>query len=121
MAAAALPSRVPTDGARRWQVELTSARYPHLKRGPYGRLTDGDLAHFRRLLGEERVLTDDLAGYNTDWMRSVRGKQRRRRPRETERADPTRCCGCTAFIVAAGWRTSGYRSHGGLLYGDLNG
>ena len=54
-------------------MELTSVRYPHLKRGPFSQLTDSDVTHFSQLLGAERVLTEDLDGYNTDWMRSVRG------------------------------------------------
>ncbi|KAF0313467.1 D-2-hydroxyglutarate dehydrogenase, mitochondrial [Amphibalanus amphitrite] len=67
------------------EVELTSVRYPDLKRGPFGRLTDSDVTHFRRLLGAERVITEDLDGYNTDWLRSVRGaSQLVLRPRSTE-------------------------------------
>lgn len=54
-------------------MELTPVRYPHLKRGRYSRLQSSDLSHFSRLLGSDRLLTDDLDGYNTDWMRSVRG------------------------------------------------
>ena len=72
-----------------WQVELTSVRYPHLKRGQYARLTEADVAEFRRVLGAERVLTDDLDGYNTDWMRSVRGEMTPEEP-DAERAGHTR-------------------------------
>ena len=56
------------------QVELTSARFPHLRRGQFSQLTDRDVTHFSQLLGADRVLTEDLDGYNTDWMRSVRGE-----------------------------------------------
>ena len=58
------------------QPELTSIRYPHVKRGNYATITDTDVAFFRGLMPEEgRVLTavDDVQGYNVDWLRTVRG------------------------------------------------
>ena len=57
-------------------VELTSVRYPKLKRGNYSRVTDADIALFERILpGAERVITDpsELEGYNTDWIKNCRG------------------------------------------------
>jgi hypothetical protein len=55
---------------------LTSFRYPYLKRGNYGALTESDVALFERLLpGAERVITDplELVGPNTDWIKNCRG------------------------------------------------
>lgn len=56
-------------------VEATSVRYPHLKRGKYSVLTEKDVSFFQKLLAPHQVLTepDDVAGYNVDWMHSVRG------------------------------------------------
>ncbi|KAK7094001.1 D-2-hydroxyglutarate dehydrogenase, mitochondrial-like [Littorina saxatilis] len=61
-------------GRRLSQVELTSKRYPKLKRGPFATLTDADVSSLERLVSG-RVITDksDLDGYNTDWLRTVRG------------------------------------------------
>ena len=57
-------------------VELTSLRYPGLKRGQFANIEQGDLDHFRAVLGSDGVLTDDLDGYNTDWLRTVRGESK---------------------------------------------
>ena len=57
-------------------VELTSQRYPGLKRGQFAKIEQGDLDHFRAVLGPDGVLTDDLDGYNTDWLRTVRGESK---------------------------------------------
>jgi hypothetical protein len=57
-------------------VELTSVRYPKLKRGNYSKVTDSDITLFERILpGAERVITDpsELEGYNTDWIKNCRG------------------------------------------------
>ena len=57
-------------------VELTSVRYPDLKRGDYSVITDKDVSAFERLMsGAGRVLTDptELDGYNTDWLKTCRG------------------------------------------------
>lgn len=57
-------------------VELTTVRYPNLKRGNYGILTEADVALFERLLpGEGRVITDssELEGPNTDWIKNCKG------------------------------------------------
>ncbi|XP_076451706.1 D-2-hydroxyglutarate dehydrogenase, mitochondrial-like isoform X2 [Babylonia areolata] len=61
-------------GYRRSEMKLTSQRYPKLKRGPFATLTDGDVSCLERLLSG-RVITDEseLEGYNTDWLRTVKG------------------------------------------------
>lgn len=70
------------------KVELTSFRYPYLKRGNYGALTESDVALFERLLpGAERVITDplELVGPNTDWIKNCRGaSQLLLKPRTTD-------------------------------------
>ncbi len=45
-------------------VELTSKRYPDLKRGGFASLEDSDLDAFKGVLGEDRVLTaeEDVDG-----------------------------------------------------------
>ena len=58
-------------------VELTRVRYPSLKRGPYGNVSNADISRFKELLpGAERVITEasELTGYNTDWLKTCRGK-----------------------------------------------
>ncbi|XP_048773712.1 D-2-hydroxyglutarate dehydrogenase, mitochondrial-like [Ostrea edulis] len=65
-------------------VELTSVRYPNVKRGQYGIVQNSDIATFERLL-PGRVLTDSLEGYNTDWLKTCRGaSQVVLRPKSTE-------------------------------------
>ena len=56
-------------------VELTSVRYPGVKRGNYAQLTDKHVQQFQRILPKERVITDnsDVQSYNVDWLRMVRG------------------------------------------------
>ena len=46
------------------EVELTSQRYPNLKRRPYAYLGDNDVKFFESILGSNRVLTqaEDLKG-----------------------------------------------------------
>lgn len=58
------------------KVELTSVRYPQVVRQKFSKLQDSDLQEFERVVGAGRVLTDEdeLEGYNTDWMRTVRGQ-----------------------------------------------
>ena len=74
----ALPSicavrRLATAGQHH-ETQLTSVRYPHVKRrADLSMLTDGDLAHFERLVGADNVLTTDLDGYNTDWLGILKG------------------------------------------------
>ena len=55
-------------------MELTRNRYPSLKRGDFATLTDADVSSLERLVSG-RVITDEseLQGYNTDWLRTVRG------------------------------------------------
>ena len=55
--------------------ELTAKRYPNVKRGTYASLTDSDINYFKSLLHDGAVLTEteELEGYNTDWMGMVRG------------------------------------------------
>ena len=45
-------------------VELTSLRYPGLKRGQFSNVEERDLDHFRAVLGPDNVLTDDLEVVN---------------------------------------------------------
>ena len=92
---------------------LTSHRYPGLKRGDFAKLTSADVDHFKSILDENRVITneDELSGcphcfsfyqshskmsliffgclkkpgFNTDWLRTVRGQsQLVLKPKTTE-------------------------------------
>jgi hypothetical protein len=56
-------------------VELTSVRYPGVRRGSYAHLSDKHVQHFQSILPKERIITDadDVAGYNVDWLGMVRG------------------------------------------------
>ncbi|KAK1835170.1 hypothetical protein QBC39DRAFT_341819 [Podospora conica] len=64
--------------------EFTSNKYPEIQRDErFARLTPDHVAHFRRLLGDNAVIdgvtapsasvSDDLAPFNSDWMRKYRG------------------------------------------------
>lgn len=67
------------------EVPLTTDRYPLLKRGGFKKLTSDDVSAFQSILDGTRVLTEDLEGYNTDWMRIVRGQSKLvLRPKSTE-------------------------------------
>lgn len=57
------------------QITLTKDVYD-IKRGDYAIINDADLQHFERILTNDRVLTDanDVASYNVDWIKMVRGK-----------------------------------------------
>lgn len=59
-------------------VELTVDHFPelNLKRLPFARLEDSDVAFFTSLLGPAGVITDadELPRYNTDWMQKYRGQ-----------------------------------------------
>ncbi|TRY74872.1 hypothetical protein TCAL_07130 [Tigriopus californicus] len=57
-------------------VELTSQRYPDLRRKPFGQVGPSEIARFQAILDSNRVITDptELDGYNTDWMRISRGQ-----------------------------------------------
>ncbi|CAH3028411.1 unnamed protein product, partial [Porites evermanni] len=60
--------------ARCNEVELTSIRYPYVKRGQYSQVTDEDIKVFEGLL-PSRVVTDteEITAYNVDWLKMVRG------------------------------------------------
>lgn len=75
------------------KVGLTSERYPHLKRGPFASLTDADVSSFERIVSG-RLITDpsELDGYNTDWLKTVRGaSQILLRPKTTEEVAAILC------------------------------
>lgn len=56
------------------QIELTSTRYPHVKRGQYSQVTDKDITFFESLI-PSRVVVDphEIAPHNVDWLKMVRG------------------------------------------------
>ena len=56
-------------------VQLTSERYPNLKRGDFAALTSDDIKIFQSILDPGRVLTseDGTSKYNEDWLGTVRG------------------------------------------------
>lgn len=58
-----------------WTDQLTSKRYPHLKRGQFAVLNDSDLNVFEKII-PGRVLNDSLVldSYNTDWLKIYKGK-----------------------------------------------
>lgn len=71
-------STTSSAGYSRFQrsVELTSVRYPNVKRGNYGQITAADVARFNEIMPDaSRVLTDpqEIDGYNTDWMGIYKG------------------------------------------------
>ena len=57
-------------------VELTSVRYPEVLKSKreFAKLTPEDVQHFRSILGSNHVLTEDIEGYNVDWLGTVRGQ-----------------------------------------------
>ena len=59
-----------------YQVPLTKDRYPTVPRGKYASLQERDIHFFQSTLEPSRVLVDesDVAPYNVDWLRMVRGK-----------------------------------------------
>lgn len=60
----------------RAKPQMTSVRFPHLKRGPFAELTSEDIDVFRGIMpGESRVLgpSDGLDSYNTDWIGIAKG------------------------------------------------
>ena len=56
-------------------VALTSSTLSSLNRGPFSVVNDQDVQYFNKVL-QGRVITDkdELEGYNTDWLKTVRGK-----------------------------------------------
>jgi len=85
------------------QTKLTSERYPNLVRGDFATLEDSDLKSFENILDPGRVLTDssEVAGYNEDWLRTVRGASRCvLKPRDThEVAGILAHCGTRGLAV----------------------
>ena len=65
-----------TTNSVRSDVTLTRERYPNLQRGPFASLTADDIATFESI-APGRVITDqdELKGYNTDWLKIVRGER----------------------------------------------
>ncbi|KAL1116714.1 hypothetical protein AAG570_005186 [Ranatra chinensis] len=75
--------RVAISLARRYYsgggVALTADRYPWVTRAPHlSRIEDKHVAAFERLLGPSGVITEEeqLDGYNTDWLKMVRGQSK---------------------------------------------
>lgn len=71
-------ARSLTNSSRRLEkIPYTSDRYPHLKRGDFAILQDYDVEAFKKILPNSGQLLsskdDDLSGYNTDWLKTVRG------------------------------------------------
>lgn len=62
----------------RLSVPLTKDRYPDVKRGDYANVNDKDLIVFEQLI-PGRVLSgsSELDGYNTDWLKTCRGRSLR--------------------------------------------
>jgi len=59
-------------------VPLTTDRYPNVKRGDFAILQESDVKFFESIIGANRILTqeDELNGYNTDWLNTVRGQSK---------------------------------------------
>lgn len=55
-------------------TDLTTEKYPNLKRKDFSKVKEEDVSFFKRLL-QGRVVTDEdeLINHNTDWLRTVRG------------------------------------------------
>ena len=47
-------------------------------RGDYAKVSQNDVDFFSGIIGESHVICedDDIAGYNIDWLRTVRGQSR---------------------------------------------
>uniref|UniRef100_A0AC35FLV5 FAD-binding PCMH-type domain-containing protein n=1 Tax=Panagrolaimus sp. PS1159 TaxID=55785 RepID=A0AC35FLV5_9BILA len=45
-------------------------------RGSYGHLKDSDINIFEKICGKNNVKTDDLNGFNFDWMKQFRGNSK---------------------------------------------
>lgn len=72
--------------SKRCLSTLTSEKYTSLKRGNYAALEDKDLKYFKSILSANQIVTDsdELEGYNTDWLRSCKGASKLLlRPRNT--------------------------------------
>ena len=55
--------------------DLTSERYK-VKRGPFASITEGHVQFFKKILDNNKVITDadECYSYNVDWVKMVRGK-----------------------------------------------
>lgn len=68
------------------KIQLTAAAYPQIKRNPaFSQVTKEHVQYFKELLGTDSALidginradaTDDLAPFNSDWMRKYGGQTR---------------------------------------------
>jgi FAD/FMN-containing dehydrogenase len=76
-------SAVRTDVPR--NIQLTAAAYPQIKRNPnFAQVTEEHVRFFKDLLGSDAAVidgvtadaTDDLAPFNSDWMRKYGGQTR---------------------------------------------
>ena len=87
-------------GGQPSQAELTSKRYPTLKRGAFATLTDADVSSLGRLVSG-RVITEEseLDGYNTDWLKTVRGWLVHGSTRPV-----------TQFVSGTGWLVGAFKS-----------
>ena len=92
------------------QAELTSKRYPTLKRGAFATLTDADVSSLGRLVSG-RVITEEseLDGYNTDWLKTVRGWLVHGSTRPV-----------TQFVSGTGWLVGAFTSNIGRWAGWHN-
>ena len=66
--------------AVRAKPQDTRTRFPHVKRGQFAEVTSEDINVFRNILSKEsKVLSssDELDGYNTDWIGIAKGNQSR--------------------------------------------
>ncbi|XP_078616343.1 D-2-hydroxyglutarate dehydrogenase, mitochondrial-like [Branchiostoma floridae x Branchiostoma japonicum] len=91
------------------RVQLSSERFPQLKRGDFARVSDRDLQVFERLV-PSRVLTepDDIEGHNVDWSGTCRGDgQVLLRPKTTEEVSAILryCNGRRLAVVPQGGNT----------------
>ena len=53
--------------------ELTSIRYPHLKRGNYSVIQNKHEKELKKMLDDNVLFGDDVEKYNVDWLNTVRG------------------------------------------------
>lgn len=76
------PSEPPWPGPK---VKSTAESYPNIKRDSrFKKLSEEDVKHFRDILGSDSAVidgvtqdaSDDLEGYNADWMKKYRGQTR---------------------------------------------
>eukprot|EP00091_Calanus_sinicus_P016835 TRINITY_DN36429_c0_g1_i1.p1 TRINITY_DN36429_c0_g1~~TRINITY_DN36429_c0_g1_i1.p1 ORF type:complete len:160 (+),score=6.08 TRINITY_DN36429_c0_g1_i1:11-490(+) len=99
------------------QVKLTSERYPNLARGNFATLDDSDLKQFENILDAGRVITDssEVAGYNEDWLRTVRG----RAGACSNHGILTRWRGSLPTVGPGGWPSAREGGNTGLVGGSV--